>query len=66
MPILLIFRAYPRITRDSSLSSFITERAEAIYKAIKKMRRLYTEQQVNNTLAIRNRPNTEPVLTLSL
>jgi hypothetical protein len=30
------------------------------------VRRLYAEQQVNNALAIRNRPNTEPVLTLPL
>jgi hypothetical protein len=33
---------------------------------MKEVRRLYAEQQVNNALAIRNRPNTEPVLTLSL
>jgi hypothetical protein len=63
---LLIFGAYPCITRDSLLSPFITEQAEAIYKAIKKVRRLYTEQQVNNALVIRNRPNTEPVLILLL
>jgi hypothetical protein len=63
---LLVFGAYPRITRDSLPSPFITERAEAIYKAIKEVRRLYAEQQVNDALAIRNRPNTEPVLTLLL
>jgi hypothetical protein len=61
MPTLLIFRAYPCITKDSLLSPFITEQAEAIYKAIKKVRRLYTKRQVNNALAIRNRPNTELV-----
>jgi hypothetical protein len=66
MPILLVFRAYPRITRDSPPSPSITERAEAIYKAMKEVRRLYAERQVNNTLAIRNRPNTKPVLTLLL
>jgi hypothetical protein len=54
------------MTRDSLLSPFITEQAEAIYKAIKKVRRLYAEQQVNNALAIRNRLNTKLVLTLSL
>jgi hypothetical protein len=63
---LLVFKAYLCITKDSLLSPFITEQAEAIYKAIKKVQRLYAEQQVNNALAIRNRPNTEPVLILLL
>jgi hypothetical protein len=66
VPTLLVFGAYPRMTRDSPPSPFITERAEAIYKAIKEVRRLYAERQVNNALAIRNRPNTKPVLTLLL
>jgi hypothetical protein len=66
VPTLLVFGAYPRITRDSSPSPFITKQAKAIYKAIKEVRRLYAKQQVNNALAIRNGPNTEPVLTLSL
>jgi hypothetical protein len=66
VPTLLVFGAYPRMTRDSPPSPFITERAEAIHKAMKEVRRLYAEQQVNNALAIRNRPNTEPVLTLPL
>jgi hypothetical protein len=66
MPTLLVFRAYPRITRDSPPSPFITEQAKAIYKTIKKVRRIYAERQVNNALAIRNRLNTELVLTLPL
>jgi hypothetical protein len=37
VPILLVFRAYLCITRDSLLLSFITEQAKAIYKAIKKV-----------------------------
>jgi hypothetical protein len=66
VPILLVFGAYPCITRDSLLSPFITKQAKAIHKTIKKVRRLYAEQQVNNALAIRNKPNTEPVLILLL
>jgi hypothetical protein len=66
MPTLLVFRAYPCITRASPPSPFIIEQAKAIHKAIKKVRRLYAERQVNNALAIRNRLNTEPVLTLPL
>jgi hypothetical protein len=37
VPTLLVFEAYSRITRDSLLSPFITERAEAIYKAMKEV-----------------------------
>jgi hypothetical protein len=66
VPTLLVFGAYPRMTRDSPPSPSITERAEAIHKAIKEVRRLYAERQVNNALAIRNGPNTKPVLTLPL
>jgi hypothetical protein len=54
------------MTRDSLLSPSITERAEAIYKAIKEVWRLYAERQVNDALAIRNGPNTELVFILSL
>jgi hypothetical protein len=66
VPTLLVFGAYSCMTRDSLPSPFITERAEAIYKAIKEVRRLYAEQQVNDALAMRNRPNTELVLILLL
>jgi hypothetical protein len=66
VPTLLIFGAYPRMTRDSPPSPFITERAKAIHKAIKEVRRLYAERQVNDVLAIKNGPNTELVLTLLL
>jgi hypothetical protein len=34
---LLVFRAYPYITKDSLPSPFIIEQAEAIYKAIKEV-----------------------------
>jgi hypothetical protein len=66
VPTLLVFKAYPCITRDSLLLPFITKQAEAIYKAIKKVRRLYAKQQVNNALVMRNRPNTKLILILSL
>jgi hypothetical protein len=64
--ILLIFKAYSCITKDFLLSPFITKQAEAIYKAIKEVRRFYAKQQINNTLAIRNELNTKPVLILLL
>jgi hypothetical protein len=66
VPTLLVFEAYSCITRDSLSLPFIIEQAEAIYKAIKTVRRFYAEQQVNDALAMRNGPNTKPVLTLLL
>jgi len=42
IPILLVFSAYPQITNDSLLSPSIIQRAKAIRKAIKEVRRLYT------------------------
>jgi hypothetical protein len=54
------------MTKDSPPSPFITKQAEAIYKAMKKVRRLYAERQVNDALAIRNGLNTKPVLILPL
>jgi hypothetical protein len=66
VPTLLVFKAYPCITRDSPPLPSITKQAKAIHKAIKEVRCLYAKQQVNNALAIRNRPNTKPVLTLPL
>jgi hypothetical protein len=66
VPILLIFKAYLCITKDSSPSPFITKQAKVIYKAIKEIQRLYAEQQVNNALVIKNKLNTKPVLILLL
>ena len=66
VPTLLVFRVYPRITKDSPLSPSITKRAKAIHKAIKEVRRLYAKRQVNDALGIRNGLNTEPLLILLL
>ena len=43
IPILLVFRAYPCIIKDSLLLLFITKRTKAIYKAIKEVQYLYTK-----------------------
>jgi len=54
------------MTKDLPLLLSITERAKAIYKAIKEVRRLNAERQVKDALAIRNGLNTESLLTLPL
>jgi hypothetical protein len=66
MLILLVFKVYFCITRDSLLLPFIIKQAKVIYKAIKEVRRLYAKQQVNNTLAIKNKLNTKLILILLL
>lgn len=66
VPTLLVFGAYPRMTKDSPAPPSITARAEAIHKAMKEVRRFYAERQIKGALAMRNGPDTEPVLALPL
>jgi hypothetical protein len=53
-----VFRAYLQIVKDLLLIS-ITKRTIVIYKTIKEIYRLNTEQQVKKTLVIRNNLNTK-------
>ena len=45
-------------------SPIVTQRANAVKKAIVEIYKLYTEQQVANTLNIRNRPKIDTVYNL--
>ena len=66
IPTLLVFSVYPQLTKIDPLSLSVTKRTEAIRAATKKVRRLYTERQVKDVLAIRNGPNTKITLDLPL
>jgi hypothetical protein len=66
VPTLLVFSAYPCMTNDSPPSPPITQRAEAIYKAMKEVRRFYASRQVKDALAIRNGPDVLPTLSLPI
>jgi hypothetical protein len=66
VPTLLVFGAYPRLTKIDPSSPSVIKRAEAIRIATKKVRRLYAERQVKDALAIRNGPNTKKTLDLLL
>ena len=44
VPTLLVFSAYPRLTKIDPLSLSVTKRTEAICVATKEVRRLYTER----------------------
>ncbi|TVY32579.1 hypothetical protein LOCC1_G008614, partial [Lachnellula occidentalis] len=56
--ILFVFRAYPRMTRNLLPLATIIQRAKAIQRATKEVRRLYAKRKVVDILVIRNRPNT--------
>ncbi len=66
IPTLLVFGAYPWLTKIDPLSLFVTKRAEAIYIATKEVCCLYAERQVKDILAIYNGPNTKITLDLPL
>jgi hypothetical protein len=57
MPILLVFGAYPRIFADSPPSPIVTQRAEAIRKAVAKVRKLTASRNVKAALRARNGPD---------
>jgi hypothetical protein len=66
VPTLLVFGAYPRMSRDSPPSPSVIERAEAIQKAMKEVRRLHAERQIKDALSMRNGPNIDNLLKLPL
>jgi hypothetical protein len=64
--ILLVFGAYPQLTKIDPPSPLVTKRAKAIYAATKKVRRLYTKRRVKDALAMHNSPDTKNTLDLLL
>ena len=64
--ILLVFRAYLRITRSSAPSASIVKRVEAVRLAMTKLRHLNAKRQIRDALTIRNGPNTAGTLNLLL
>jgi hypothetical protein len=66
VPILLVFGAYPRLTKIDLPFSLVTKRTEAICATTKEVRRFYAERQVKDALAMRNGPDTKNTLDLPL
>ena len=66
VPTLLVYRAYPRISKLDPPAPSITEQAAAIRKAMAEIVKLRAKQTINNTLHHRNGPNTTPVYNLPL
>jgi hypothetical protein len=62
IPILLVFRAYLKITNNSLLSPTTIKRAKTIRKASNKIRKFYAKRYINNALRIRNGPDIIEIL----
>ena len=63
---LLVFGAYPQLIEIDPPSPSITKRAEAIRATMKEVQQLHVERQVQDTLAMRNGPDTKITLDLPL
>ncbi|KAF4470944.1 Ribonuclease H, partial [Fusarium albosuccineum] len=66
VPTLLVFGAYPRITRDSPPTASQQQRAAAAAKAMTELRKARAARDVSNALNTRNGPDTEPTLPKTL
>jgi len=66
VPTLLVFGAYPRMTKLDPPAPSITVRTIAIRKAMTEITKLRARKSVNNALHHRNRPDTTPVHDLPL
>jgi hypothetical protein len=64
VPTLLVFSAYLRITELDAPLPTVTQRANAVKKAIAEICKLRTERQVADALSMQNRPKTDAVYNL--
>ena len=66
VPTLLVFSTYPQIAKLNIPLPTVTQRANAVKKAIVKICKLHTEQQVANILNIWNRLKINTIYNLPL
>jgi hypothetical protein len=66
VPTLLVYRAYPRISKLDPPTPFIIDRAAIIRKAMAEIVKLRAKQTINNALYYRNGPNIALVYNLPL
>ena len=64
VPTLLVFGAYPRMTELDAPSPTVTQRANAVKKAMVEIRKLRAERQVADALSMWNGPKTDAVHNL--
>src|SRR5271155_480832 len=61
VPTLLVFGAYPRMVESDAPSPSVTQRANAIKKAMVEIQKLRAERQIADALNMRNGPKTDAV-----
>ena len=61
VPTLLVFGAYPRMAELDTPSPTVTQRANAVKKAMVEIRKLRAERQVADALNMRNGPKTDAI-----
>lgn len=61
VPTLLVFGAYPRMTDSDAPSPTVTQRANAMRKAMEEVRKVRAERQVADALNLRNGPKTDAI-----
>jgi hypothetical protein len=66
IPTLLVFRAYLYIVKSNTPNPTVVQRAAALKKAIKKVKKLRAKRQVADTLNMHNRPKTTAIHNLPL
>ncbi|CAD6501641.1 BgTH12-01891 [Blumeria graminis f. sp. triticale] len=66
VPILLVFGAYPRMVKEDATSPSVTQRTEALRKAMKELEQIRATRQVNDALNMRNGPSTTAIHALPL
>jgi hypothetical protein len=66
VPTLLVYRAYPRISKLDPPAPSVIDQAAVIRKAMAEIVKLRAKQTINNALHHRNGPNTTLVYNLPL
>lgn len=66
VPTLLVFGAYPRISKTSLPSPSMVMRAAAVRKAMAEVRKIKAARQVNDALGMRNGPDVTEMMELPL
>jgi hypothetical protein len=66
VPTLLVFGAYPRMVESDAPNPTLTQRANAIKKAMAEIAKLRSERQIANALNTRNGPRTDDIHDLPL
>jgi len=66
IPTLLVYGAYPRLTERDAPTATVTQRANAIKKAMAEIQKIRAQRQINDALHTRNGPSTTAIHSLNL